>query len=404
MNQIMEEITDWARANWLVLGLAAAVLVAGWILSRIARNLRQATAGASKDWVKYLIRFANAIALAFNAEGMYFLLRDDVKTIPTYLAAGGFFIFELFQVINMALAGRKYKAERTPGKYASMVWLIALAAVSVVCMNAGSAAEVGLRVALAVIVVLGWQVTLTADGVTKSRWVFAHWWESKLANAGLKIGKDTNDGGLDYDEIARAAKVRKLVTLSDKVEHAGVLTGWRVSRLNRLIRNTAEEDMAKVIHQLSVARAARVRLGLAEEVSSGSASSGTAGTPELSDGSDPVSGPVLGHGTGGTGRGSSGTGSGTDRGHGTGTDPELGHGTGASDTEPLEVLIMSAFKWIEEHDGKMPTVDQAQVIFAAPGKLSSNRRRAGEILRIVRDRMALIEAARLEIDKTDDLD
>lgn len=255
-------VSDWARANWLVLGLAAAVLAAGWILSRIARNLRQATAGASKDWVKYLIRFANAIALAFNAEGMYFLLRDDVKTIPIYLAAGGFFIFELFQVINMALAGRKYKAERTPGKYASMVWLIALAAVSVVCMNAGSAAEVGLRVALAVIVVLGWQVTLTADGVTKSRWVFAHWWESKLANAGLKIGKDTNDGGIDYEEIARAAKVRKLVTLSDKVRRSGKLTGWRVDRLNRLLRNVAEEDMDRVVAQVRVAEEGRVRLGL----------------------------------------------------------------------------------------------------------------------------------------------
>lgn len=402
---MLDMITDWASANWLLLALGGGLVVVLWLLSRVARNLRQATAGAGSDWVPWLIRFANAIGLGFNAEGMYFLLRDEVTSMPIILAAGGFFVFELFQVIYMIQAGRKYKVEHTPGKYAAMVWFIALSSVSVVCLHAATAAEVGIRVALAVVVVMGWQVTLTAAGVTKSRWVFAHWLESMLANAGLKIGADTNDGGIDYDKIRRDKNVKKMVTLRYYLDRGGLLSKLRQRKLDRLILGVNEEDRAAVGSRLRAVDETRRALGLKDKIGRSSDGSGTVELPDTSTVPGVVPGAVPGHETNGTGHGSHEHGSGTDRrtvlGHGNVPNPgtpvtELSAtaGTGA---EPDEVLIQSALLWISQHD-KVPTVTECQTIFAAPGNSSFNRGQAGRILKLVKERLTTITEAQQELD------
>lgn len=359
----MNEIKEWVIENWFLFALGGAVLLSTAAAGLTARRLIK-----GREPLTVLNVITNLVALGFNAEGMFFVIRDKMSEVPAPLAWGGFAVFELFQVQMMILATRKYRSEKTPGKFAPLVWVIALSAASVVSLNATQDVEKIFRIVLPALVVLIWHVSLTADGVTDSRWVFSHWWESKLAHYGLKVGKAKTEGGVNYDDIVKQRRIATLVTLSDKVQEAGRLGGWRVRRLNRLVRNTPAEDLDAVIKQIEVAKLARVRLGLEP----GTRVPGSAGTP----GTDLVPG---GTGTAGTrvqvrdldlGTSSGTAGAGTPT--GTGTDDDTGSEppTARYDRLRAEAIIRHMDK---NETTSFPPTRKLREICASPGNRMSSQ-------------------------------
>lgn len=355
---MLTEITAWVQGNVLILGLAGATVLALAAGTFTAKRLL-----TGKKPMTVLNVVTNLVALGFNAEGMFFVIRD-FKDVPVALAWGGFAVFELFQVQLMILAHKKYTKERTPGKFAALVWVIALCAAFVVSTHAHSGTEKVFRIVLPALVVLIWHVSLTADGVTKSRWVFAHWWESQLANAGLKIGKADDESGIDYDRISRDRKIRKLVTLSDKVRRSGKLSGYRVDRLNRLLRNVPKDDMARVVDQIKIADAGRVALGL-EVASDVPDVPGRAGTQVRETGTSGTGTQVREAGT--SGMADTGT-SGTNP-AGTGTDEDPG-----TDTDPDQVRAWTIVRYMDDLDTtSVPAIKKLRELCAAPGRSMSSQ-------------------------------
>lgn len=253
-------IQDWLA--WLLAGLTAVVLVAAlaFVTVHAVAFLRQ------RDWVGLMGVGTMGIALALNAEGMYYVITKDMPDVPKLLVWGVFFVFEAFQVQLMVLAEKRYRdpAFKHPGKYAWLVWAIGLVSGLIVSIASTTTTEKVLRIALPVMVAAVWHVCLVADGVKKrtSKWAVGYKLEAWLRYRGWMMPLKDGDEDIDFDQNSRALKIKRIVTMRYKLDRGGLLKWYREIRLDRMILKADDGVLDDVAVRLETVRQARAELNL----------------------------------------------------------------------------------------------------------------------------------------------
>lgn len=205
-------VLDLALANPSITGgLAVAAVLAVALLISWRR-------GKVEGWIVVVSWIA---AFGFSAEGMWYVATDKAD-VPPVVAAGVFFVFELFQIRSMLAARRKYVATTVrdaagrvvkagdPGGHGLAVWAIAGVMGLIVALAAGNPADALLRVSIPLGVALLWWNDLTEDGVVRDRprssW---RWTPRRLL---LWLGA-IEPGERDIEQVHRAARVKQMTDL-----------------------------------------------------------------------------------------------------------------------------------------------------------------------------------------------
>lgn len=216
----------------LLAGLAVTVctlavaLYAAWRRGRVDR------------WVSALAWVAS---FGFSAEGMWVVTTHKAH-VPAVVAVGVFFVAEAFQLSSMLQAGRRYRLDGHPGKHGRAVWIIAVAAGTVVAFSAQNLTEAALRFLIPLGAALLWWNTLTDDGMTKpkGRW---RWTPTRLLEW---LGAIEPDVDRDLVEVNRGRHVAAMVTAAIAVHDGGRLRSWHTRRLRSLAKVADEGMVAEV--------------------------------------------------------------------------------------------------------------------------------------------------------------
>lgn len=220
------------HGNILLGALALTVLVVGVAAYRAHRKNRL---------YRWLSPLAWIAAFGFSAEGMWMVATQKAH-VPPVVAVGVFFVAEAFQLASMTHASRRYALDGHPGKHGRAVWIIAVAAGTVVAFAAHNMPEALLRFLIPLGAALLWWNTLTDAGMTRpqSRW---RWTPSRLLEW---LGAVEPDVDRDLADVVRARQVTAMVTARLGWEADGRLRGWHGRRLRNLAKTADDAIVSEV--------------------------------------------------------------------------------------------------------------------------------------------------------------
>lgn len=249
----------WSRyGGWIITGVAAVtvalVLAAVLVLWR------------SRHRARLLSGLTALVVLAWTSEGLWEVARHTLG-LPAAFAAMTFFVFEAM-MLSSAMQAEQHRARYgTPGPAGRYVWVLAAITATVVGLNAASAVEAVLRVALPLAAAGLWWVGMLAprdsdtEGIRAERERAAQrraaTWAVTPRTILVAIGL-MRPGEETVTDAERERRIRRMVAAADRV-HASPDT-WlahrAATRLRRLARLANAEDIAEVRQR--VGRAAGV--------------------------------------------------------------------------------------------------------------------------------------------------
>ncbi len=244
---------DLAASHPSVVGgvLVAAVLAVALLISW--------RRGKVESWIVAVSWIA---AFGFSAEGMWYVATDKAN-VPPVVAAGVFFVFELFQIRSMLAARRRYRATTVrdqsgrvtkagdPGKHGVAVWGLAAVMGAIVALAAHNPADALLRLSIPLGAAWLWWNDLTDEGVQRER---GSWrWTPRRIGLALRLLEPAER---DMATVHREARIKQLTEL----EHARLNGSWGwlrarlASRLARLSLSADRAMIAQVREQVALAR------------------------------------------------------------------------------------------------------------------------------------------------------
>ncbi len=240
----VEQVGSWVTSHPSIVGglVVAAVLAAAFLVAW-AR-------GRVTGWIVAVSWIA---AFGFSAEGMWYVATDKAH-VPPIVAAGVFFVFELFQVRSMLAARTRYRATTVraadgtvtragdPGKHGAAVWILALVMGGVVALAAHNLADAALRLSIPLGAALLWWNDLTDEGVVRARSSW-RWTPRRLL---LAVGA-IEPGERDFETVDWERRVAQMTVIAHKLHHGSArLVGWRAARLRRLTLAADDAMVAEV--------------------------------------------------------------------------------------------------------------------------------------------------------------
>lgn len=255
--------------------------------------------GKVKSWIVAVSWIA---AFGFSAEGMWYVAVDKAD-VPPVVAAGVFFVFELFQVRSMLAARDRYRATAVfdadgaivqagdPGKHGSAVWILAAVMGGIVALAAHSPADAALRLSIPLGAALLWWNDLTDNGVRRQRGSW-RWTPRRLL---LALGA-IEPGERDFETVDRERRIAQMTVIAHKLHHGSArLAGWRAARLRRLTLAADDAMVAEVhrrverVHAVEESTRPRVIEGVLVSPDPGV---GSGAAPALTPGADPGGNPA----------------------------------------------------------------------------------------------------------------
>lgn len=251
----------------ILTGLTATVAALTFALYRTWR------AGRIDRWVTALAWIA---AFGFSAEGMWVVATQEAQ-VPPLVAVGVFFVAEAFQLSSMLQAARRYAKDGHPGKHGRAVWIIAVAAGTVVAFAAHNPAEALLRFLIPLGAALLWWNTLTDEGLAKpqGRW---RWTPSRLLEWAGAIEPDT---ARDLTEVARERRVAVLVAAGVRAEADAWPRWWHARRLTKLAMAADPGMVADAAARLDQVRRIRTLLSTPHPLTVSTSLTGEVSTSEV---------------------------------------------------------------------------------------------------------------------------
>jgi hypothetical protein len=367
INKIKEWVLNQdvgSAVYWTSLAFGVAVIVvASLVVRHLIRSIRQ---GDETERNERTLKFIFLLALAINADAMLRVAMDKLH-LAWWFAGGVFFFFEVLQWHFMKIGKARYKVDKTTGNAAVIVWFVALASSVITLFNSHNPVEALIRIILPVTVATVWYLNLVAgQRPTVGRFRYSP------HRVMVTLGWMEPDEDVDYERVTRERKIRKLVTLSHKIEQGGWLVKYRTVKLKRAAITTPVDVLEAAAAQLQAGRRAIKALvpELPEERSKTDVEINS-----LLDQFRDVPEQVRGAGTSGTGTQVRGAGtqvsptgtSGTDSSGTTGTGTQVS-GTG-TDTDPDQVRAWMIISYMDEHglDAMPPTIKLREICATRPG-------------------------------------
>lgn len=258
----VNRVIDWVQAQdassalyWVGVGLGVVLLI---VLAAILRlTIMKMRAGTSEQKSERMTAVIFLLALAVNADAMWRVATEKLS-LPWYVAAGVFAVFELLQLNSMRLARASYKERGYPGVHAQVVWGVAVASSAVTLANSRNPVEAIVRLVLPLTVAAVWHASLVANGVKRRAGKFRYSPHRVMVTLGLIEPEED----IDYQKISRERLKKKLVAQSYRVERgignkAGI-RGWlqkrRLEKLQKVIIVADQSLIDAAVGQLRAGR------------------------------------------------------------------------------------------------------------------------------------------------------
>lgn len=209
-------VAAWSRDHapaLVVGGLAVCVTLLAWLVRRAVRS------GRPDAW---LARLSFLVGLAWSGEAMWEVATQKLRLSPVF-AGFGFFLFEAMMATAMIRAERAHAKRGRAGRHGRAVWLIAVVAGLIAAMAGDSAVEVGLRLAVPLLVAHQWWVGLAGDGVARPADAISWTWTPRRVLVAVGLARP---GLTDLSTVDRERQVRAVA----KVAHRLHSTSWRWRR------------------------------------------------------------------------------------------------------------------------------------------------------------------------------
>jgi hypothetical protein len=196
------------------------------------------------------VRVAVLLASAFSAQGMYEVATQRLH-MPWWIAGGLFVVAEAGMLASGVRAHRMWEKCGRLGPHGRFVWIIATVAGFTVSLNARSASEYVLRLAMPLLAAgLWWMGYVTED--VRARAVDAITYRWSLRRLGVVLGV-IEPGDRDLATVNADRLIRRMTTHAHGVHHGWLLRGWHRMRLRRLTL-LANDDAAVTEVQRRVER------------------------------------------------------------------------------------------------------------------------------------------------------
>ncbi len=169
---------------------------------------------------------------------MWEVATQKLHLSPVFVAFA-FFLFESQMATAMLRAERHHNQHQHPGKHGRAVWLIAVVAGVIAAMAGDSPVEVGLRLAVPLLVAHQWWVGLTDDAHRPADAITWTWTPRRVLVA-LGLAKP---GAHDLKAVDRERHIRAIATVAHQL-HSTSWTWrrtWLHNRLRRLAMNADDE-------------------------------------------------------------------------------------------------------------------------------------------------------------------
>ncbi|GAA0936383.1 hypothetical protein GCM10009558_050200 [Virgisporangium aurantiacum] len=191
-------------------GLAVCVTLLAWLVWRAVRS------GRPDGW---LARLSFLVGFAWSGEAMWEVATQKLRLSPVF-AGFGFFLFEAMMATAMIRAERAHAERGRAGRHGRAVWLIAVVAGLIAAMAGDSAVEMGLRLAVPLLVAHQWWVGLAGDGVARPADAISWTWTPRRVLVAVGLARP---GVTDLSTVDRERQVRAVA----KVAHRLHSTSWR---------------------------------------------------------------------------------------------------------------------------------------------------------------------------------
>ncbi len=245
MSETLEAVStlvDWGRdhrALLIVAGLGLSVLLLAWTVRRAIKSGRPD---------KWLATLSLLVGFGWSMEAMWEVATQKLHLSPVFVAFAFFFFFffESQMATAMLRAERHHNQHQHPGKHGRAAWLIAVVAGVIAAMAGDSPVEVGLRLAVPLLVAHQWWVGLTDDAHRPADAITWTWTPRRVLVA-LGLAKP---GAHDLKAVDRERHIRAIATVAHRL-HSTPWTWrrtWLHNRLRRLAMNADDEmlDAARV--------------------------------------------------------------------------------------------------------------------------------------------------------------
>src|SRR6266498_85764 len=238
--EAVSTIVGWARDHselLVVVGLGLTVLLLAW-------TVRKAVTSGRPD--KWLATLSLLVGFGWSMEAMWEVATQKLHLSPVFVGFA-FFLFESQMATAMLRAERHRQTYRHPGKHGRAGWLIAVVAGVIAAMAGDSPVEVGLRLAVPLMVAHQWWVGLTGDGTHRPADAITWTWTPRRVLVALGLARP---GEQDLIAVDRERHIRAIATVSHRL-HSTSWTwrrAWLQARLRRLAMNADDEmlDAARV--------------------------------------------------------------------------------------------------------------------------------------------------------------
>jgi hypothetical protein len=225
-------LAGWGRDHrelLVVAGLGLTVLLLAWAVRRAVRSGRPD---------KWLATLSFLVGFGWSGEAMWEVATQKLHLSPVFVGFA-FFLFESQMATAMLRAERHHKQHRHPGKHGRAVWLIAVVAGVIAAMAGDSPVEVGLRLAVPLLVAHQWWVGLTEDAERPADAITWTWTPRRVLVA-LGLAKP---GEHDLKAVDRERHIRAIATVSHRLHSTAWAwrRNWMQTRLRRLAMNADDE-------------------------------------------------------------------------------------------------------------------------------------------------------------------
>lgn len=237
MSGLLDEasrVVGWGQVHapaLIVAGLGVTVLLLGFTVRRAIKS------GHPDRW---LARLSFLIGFAWSGEAMWEVATQKLHLSHVF-AGFAFFLFESQMATAMMRAERHQQRHQHPGRHGRAVWLIAVVAGIIAAMAGDSAVEVGLRLAVPLLVAHQWWVGLVGDGVERPADAITWTWTPRRILVALRLARP---GAHDLATVDRERHIRTIALVSHRLHSTS--WSWRRAvchaRLRRLAM-MADDDM-----------------------------------------------------------------------------------------------------------------------------------------------------------------
>ncbi len=221
------DLLAWGRNHpelLVAVGLGLTVLLLLW-------TVRGAIRSGRPD--KWLARLSFLVGFAWSGEAMWEVATQKLGLSHVF-AGFAFFLFESQMATAMMRAERHQAVHQYPGRHGRAVWLIAVVAGLIAAMAGDSPVEVGLRLAVPVMVAYQWWVGLTGDGSARPADAIAWAWTPRRVLVTLGLARP---GEQDLKAVDRERQVRAIAVVSHRLHSTS--SSWRRSRCQVRLRRLA---------------------------------------------------------------------------------------------------------------------------------------------------------------------